>query len=38
MKDYEFLEWDLEVGDCVYFDIRTLHGALARNNSKIRCK
>jgi ectoine hydroxylase-related dioxygenase (phytanoyl-CoA dioxygenase family) len=23
-----FLEWDLEVGDCVYFDIRTLHGAL----------
>ena len=27
-KDYEFLEWDLEVGDCVYFDIRTLHGAL----------
>ncbi|MDC0585515.1 phytanoyl-CoA dioxygenase family protein [Candidatus Pelagibacter sp.] len=27
-NDYEFLEWDLEVGDCVYFDIRTLHGAL----------
>ncbi|MDC3016548.1 phytanoyl-CoA dioxygenase family protein [Candidatus Pelagibacter sp.] len=27
-KDYEFLEWDLEVGDCVYFDIRTLHGGL----------
>ena len=27
-SDYEFLEWDLEVGDCVYFDIRTLHGAL----------
>jgi len=25
---YEFLEWDLEVGDCVYFDIRTLHGGL----------
>ena len=20
-NDYEFLEWDLEVGDCVYFDI-----------------
>ena len=27
-ENYEFLEWDLEVGDCVYFDIRTLHGAL----------
>jgi len=27
-NDYEFLEWDLEVGDCVYFDIRTLHGGL----------
>ena len=27
-KNYEFLEWDLEVGDCVYFDIRTLHGGL----------
>ena len=27
-NDYEFLEWDLEVGDCIYFDIRTLHGAL----------
>ena len=27
-NDYEFLEWDLKVGDCVYFDIRTLHGAL----------
>ena len=27
-NNYEFLEWDLEVGDCVYFDIRTLHGAL----------
>jgi ectoine hydroxylase-related dioxygenase (phytanoyl-CoA dioxygenase family) len=24
--DYEFLQWDLEVGDCIYFDIRTLHG------------
>ena len=21
---YEFLQWDLEVGDCIYFDIRTL--------------
>ena len=27
-NDYEFLQWDLEVGDCVYFDIRTLHGGL----------
>ena len=27
-NNYKFLEWDLEVGDCVYFDIRTLHGAL----------
>ena len=27
-NNYVFLEWDLEVGDCVYFDIRTLHGAL----------
>ena len=27
-KDYEFLQWDLEVGDCIYFDIRTLHGGL----------
>jgi ectoine hydroxylase-related dioxygenase (phytanoyl-CoA dioxygenase family) len=27
-NNYEFLEWDLEVGDCVYFDIRALHGAL----------
>ena len=27
-ENYEFLEWDLEVGDCVYFDIRTLHGGL----------
>ena len=28
---YEFLEWDLEMGDCVYFDIRTLHGGLHEN-------
>ena len=33
-KDYEFLEWDLEVGDCIYFDIRTLHGALNENTPK----
>ena len=23
-EDYDFLQWDLEVGDCVFFDIRTL--------------
>ena len=26
--NYEFLEWDLELGDCIFFDIRTLHGSL----------
>ena len=26
--DYEFLQWDLELGDCIYFDMRTLHGSL----------
>jgi hypothetical protein len=34
-NDYEFLEWDLEVGDCVYFDIRTLHGALHETSPSI---
>ena len=33
-ENYEFLEWDLEVGDCVYFDIRTLHGALYETTPK----
>ena len=28
-NDYEFLQWDLEVGDCIYFDMRTLHGGLS---------
>jgi len=28
---YDFLEWDLELGDCVMFDIRTLHGTLHPN-------
>ncbi|WP_440909284.1 phytanoyl-CoA dioxygenase family protein [Candidatus Pelagibacter sp.] len=32
--DYEYLEWDLEVGDCVYFDIRTLHGGLYESTPK----
>jgi len=27
-NDYEFLQWDLDIGDCIYFDIRTLHGGL----------
>ena len=26
---YELLQWDLDVGDCIFFDMRTLHGALA---------
>jgi len=26
--DYEFLQWDFELGDCVFFDMRTLHGSL----------
>jgi len=33
-NDYEFLQWDLNVGDCIYFDIRTLHGGLNTNLSK----
>jgi len=33
-NDYEYLEWDLEVGDCVYFDIRTLHGGLYESTPK----
>jgi ectoine hydroxylase-related dioxygenase (phytanoyl-CoA dioxygenase family) len=27
-QNYEFLEWDFELGDCVFFDMRTLHGSL----------
>ena len=27
-RKYEFLHWDLTLGDCIYFDIRTLHGSL----------
>jgi len=26
---YEFLKWDCEPGDCVIFDMRTLHGVLS---------
>jgi len=25
---YDLLQWDLEPGDCIYFDMRTLHGGL----------
>ena len=32
--DYEFLQWDLELGDCVFFDIRTLHGSLSQSIPK----
>ncbi|MDB9831608.1 phytanoyl-CoA dioxygenase family protein [Candidatus Pelagibacter sp.] len=27
-NNYEFLQWDLDLGDCIFFDIRTLHGGL----------
>ena len=26
---YEFLKWDCDLGDCVMFDMRTLHGTLS---------
>lgn len=26
---YDVLQWDLEPGDCIFFDMRTLHGGLA---------
>ncbi len=26
---YEFLQWDCKLGDCVIFDMRTLHGTLS---------
>ena len=28
-EKYEFLNWDCDLGDCVIFDMRTLHGALS---------
>ena len=31
---YEFLKWDCELGDCVMFDIRTLHGTLSSSVPK----
>jgi len=32
--NYEFLQWDLKLGDCVFFDIRTLHGSLSQSIPK----
>lgn len=26
---YDLLQWDLELGDCIYFDMRALHGGLS---------
>jgi len=26
---YDLLQWDLALGDCIYFDMRTLHGGLS---------
>ncbi|MEL7214094.1 MAG: phytanoyl-CoA dioxygenase family protein [Pseudomonadota bacterium] len=26
---YELLQWDLDLGDCIFFDMRTLHGGLS---------
>ena len=26
---YDLLQWDLDLGDCIYFDMRTLHGGLS---------
>ena len=28
-EKYEFLNWDCDLGDCVIFDMRTLHGAIS---------
>ncbi|MEO1548892.1 MAG: phytanoyl-CoA dioxygenase family protein [Pseudomonadota bacterium] len=28
-KAYDLLQWDLDLGDCIYFDMRTLHGGLS---------
>ncbi|MEM9855392.1 MAG: phytanoyl-CoA dioxygenase family protein [Pseudomonadota bacterium] len=27
--DFDLLQWDLDAGDCIFFDMRTLHGGLA---------
>ena len=31
---YEFLQWDFELGDCVIFDMRTLHGTISSSIPK----
>lgn len=28
-EDFELLSWDLDLGDCIFFDMATLHGGLA---------
>ncbi len=33
-EKYEFLKWDCEPGDCVIFDMRTLHGTLSSSIPK----
>ncbi len=33
---YEFLSWDLDVGDCLVFDFRTVHCATERNRRQER--
>lgn len=29
-ESYDLLQWDLELGDCIFFDMRTLHGGLSK--------
>ena len=31
---YEFLQWDFDLGDCVIFDMRTLHGTISSSIPK----
>jgi ectoine hydroxylase-related dioxygenase (phytanoyl-CoA dioxygenase family) len=31
---YDFLKWNCEIGDCVIFDMRTLHGTLSKTIPK----
>ena len=31
---YEFLQWDFKLGDCVIFDMRTLHGTISSSIPK----
>ena len=32
-EDYEFLSWEVDVGDCLVFDFRTLHCVTNRDQS-----